>query len=96
MMIQLLLYVNYKDPFLTIHHLLEFFGECFQRPSSSFSTQPSTFSTFSVPDLLRTFGVSSDVTKDIRNLVATFGLEANNINFQPLEWNLIGMVIIKM
>ncbi|KAJ9597283.1 hypothetical protein L9F63_011854 [Diploptera punctata] len=49
-----------------------------------------------IPDILRTFGLSCDVTKDIRNLVATFTLEAHNINFQPLEWNLIGMVFIKM
>lgn len=50
-----------------------------------------------LPDLLRTFGMASrDVSSDVRCLVATFSLGADNIMFKPAEWNLIGIIIMKM
>lgn len=50
-----------------------------------------------LPDLLRTFGLSSrDVSGDVRSLVTTFTLGANNITFKPPEWSLLGLIIIKM
>ncbi|XP_066991582.2 putative RNA polymerase II subunit B1 CTD phosphatase RPAP2 isoform X2 [Anabrus simplex] len=50
-----------------------------------------------LPDLLRTFGLSSrDITTDLRALFCTFTLAAHNITFKPAEWSLLGLVIIKM
>ncbi|XP_069668706.1 putative RNA polymerase II subunit B1 CTD phosphatase RPAP2 [Periplaneta americana] len=50
-----------------------------------------------LPDLLRTFGLTSrDVSGDVRSLVITFALGANNITFRPPEWSLLGLIIIKM
>lgn len=50
-----------------------------------------------LPDLLRTFGLSSrDISGDVRSLVTTFTLGANNITFKPPEWSLLGLIIIKM
>jgi hypothetical protein len=52
---------------------------------------------FSLPDLLRTFGLSSrEISGDVRSLVTTFTLGANNITFKPPEWSLLGLIIIKM
>lgn len=51
----------------------------------------------SLPDLLRTFDLSSrDVSGDVRSLVTTFRLGADNITFKPPEWSLLGLIILKM
>ncbi|XP_046388162.1 RNA polymerase II subunit B1 CTD phosphatase Rpap2 [Ischnura elegans] len=50
-----------------------------------------------LPDLLRTLGMTSmDVSEDVRGLFMTFSLKADNIMFKPAEWNLIGLIILKM
>ncbi|CAH2267675.1 jg15695 [Pararge aegeria aegeria] len=50
-----------------------------------------------LPDLLRSLGLLS-LTKssDIRLLVNTFKLKANNIMFKPIQWTLIAMVFIQL
>jgi hypothetical protein len=51
----------------------------------------------SLPDLLRTFGLTlCDVSGEVRSLVTTFTLGANNITFKPPEWSFLGLIIIKM
>lgn len=50
-----------------------------------------------LPDLLCTFGLTSrDISTDVRNLISTFTLSANNITFKPIEWNLLSLVLVKM
>ncbi|KAG8232142.1 hypothetical protein J437_LFUL012152 [Ladona fulva] len=50
-----------------------------------------------LPDLLRTFGMTSrDISSELRCLVTTFSLGADNIMFKPAEWNLIGLIILRM
>ncbi|KAK7868189.1 hypothetical protein R5R35_003056 [Gryllus longicercus] len=50
-----------------------------------------------LPDLLRTFSMSSqDISSEVRGLVGSFRLSAHNITFSPPEWNLLGLIIIKM
>ncbi|XP_072935349.1 putative RNA polymerase II subunit B1 CTD phosphatase RPAP2 [Epargyreus clarus] len=50
-----------------------------------------------LPDLLRSLGLSTlTVSADIRLLVNTFKLKANNIMFKPIQWTLIAIVFIKL
>ncbi|XP_047114288.1 putative RNA polymerase II subunit B1 CTD phosphatase RPAP2 [Schistocerca piceifrons] len=50
-----------------------------------------------LPDLLSTFGISSrDISDDLRSLVFSFCLSAHNITFKPTEWNLLGLIVLKM
>ncbi|GLH15092.1 RNA polymerase II subunit B1 CTD phosphatase Rpap2 [Gryllus bimaculatus] len=50
-----------------------------------------------LPDLFCTFGMSSqDISSEVRGLVGSFRLSAHNITFSPPEWNLLGLIIIKM
>ncbi|XP_071443914.1 putative RNA polymerase II subunit B1 CTD phosphatase RPAP2 [Hetaerina americana] len=50
-----------------------------------------------LPDLLRTLGMTStDISEDVRGLFTTFSLKADNITFKPAEWNLIGLIVLKM
>ncbi|XP_037300943.1 putative RNA polymerase II subunit B1 CTD phosphatase RPAP2, partial [Manduca sexta] len=50
-----------------------------------------------LPDLLRSLGLLSlSISSDIRLLVNTFMLKANNIMFKPIQWTLIAIIFIKL
>ncbi|KAJ0180890.1 hypothetical protein K1T71_002975 [Dendrolimus kikuchii] len=50
-----------------------------------------------LPDLLRSLGLLSlSVSSEIRLLVNTFRLKANNIMFKPIQWTLITIVFMKL
>lgn len=50
-----------------------------------------------LPDLLRSLGLLTlTISSDIRLLVNTFKLKANNIMFKPIQWTLIAIVFIKL
>ncbi|XP_059056521.1 putative RNA polymerase II subunit B1 CTD phosphatase RPAP2 [Achroia grisella] len=50
-----------------------------------------------LPDLLRSLGMSSlSISSDVRLLVNTFKLKANNIMFKPIQWTLIVIIVIKL
>lgn len=50
-----------------------------------------------LPDLLRSLGLLTlSISSDVRLLVSTLKLRADNIMFKPIQWTLIAMVIIKL
>nr|XP_021188106.2 putative RNA polymerase II subunit B1 CTD phosphatase RPAP2 [Helicoverpa armigera] len=50
-----------------------------------------------LPDILRSLGLLSlSISSDIRLLVNTFKLKANNIMFKPIQWTLIAIIFIKL
>ncbi|XP_053601929.1 putative RNA polymerase II subunit B1 CTD phosphatase RPAP2 [Plodia interpunctella] len=50
-----------------------------------------------LPDLLRSLGLLSlTISSDVRLLVNTFKLKANNIMFKPIQWTLIAIIVIKL
>lgn len=50
-----------------------------------------------LPDLLRSLGLLTlSVSSDVRLIVNTFKLKANNIMFKPIQWTLIAIIIIKL
>ncbi|XP_026764203.2 putative RNA polymerase II subunit B1 CTD phosphatase RPAP2 [Galleria mellonella] len=50
-----------------------------------------------LPDLLQSLGMSSlSISADVRLLVNTFKLKANNIMFKPIQWTLIVIIVIKL
>lgn len=50
-----------------------------------------------LPDVLHSLGLLSlSVSTEIRLLVNTFRLKANNIMFKPIQWTLIAIVFIKL
>ncbi|OWR51001.1 putative RNA polymerase 2 subunit B1 CTD phosphatase RPAP2 like protein [Danaus plexippus plexippus] len=50
-----------------------------------------------LPDLLRSLGLLNlTISSDIRLLVNTFKLKADNIMFKPIQWTLIALVFIKL
>ncbi|XP_075989825.1 putative RNA polymerase II subunit B1 CTD phosphatase RPAP2 [Anticarsia gemmatalis] len=50
-----------------------------------------------LPDLLRSLGLLSlQISADVRLLVNTFKLKANNIMFKPIQWTLIAIIFIKL
>ncbi|XP_047525828.1 putative RNA polymerase II subunit B1 CTD phosphatase RPAP2 [Pieris napi] len=50
-----------------------------------------------LPDLLRSLGLLTlSVSADVRLLVNTFQLKANNIMFKPIQWTLIAIIFIKL
>ncbi|CAB3259292.1 unnamed protein product [Arctia plantaginis] len=50
-----------------------------------------------LPDLLRSLGLLSlQISADVRLLVNTFMLKANNIMFKPIQWTLIAIIFIKL
>ncbi|XP_011555992.3 putative RNA polymerase II subunit B1 CTD phosphatase RPAP2 [Plutella xylostella] len=50
-----------------------------------------------LPDLLRSLGLLTlSISSDVRLLVNTFKLRADNIMFKPIQWTLIAIIIIKM
>ncbi|KAH9640584.1 hypothetical protein HF086_000528 [Spodoptera exigua] len=50
-----------------------------------------------LPDILRSLGLLSlSISSDIRLLVNTFNLKANNIMFKPIQWTLIAIIFIKL
>ncbi|XP_013166865.1 PREDICTED: putative RNA polymerase II subunit B1 CTD phosphatase RPAP2 [Papilio xuthus] len=50
-----------------------------------------------LPDILRSLNLSAlTISSDIRLLVNTFKLKANNITFKPIQWNLIAIIFIKL
>lgn len=50
-----------------------------------------------LPDLLRSLGLLTlMISLDVRLLVNTFKLKANNIMFKPIQWTLIAIVFIKL
>ncbi|KPJ14328.1 RNA polymerase II subunit B1 CTD phosphatase Rpap2 [Papilio machaon] len=50
-----------------------------------------------LPDILRSLSLSAlTISSDIRLLVNTFKLKANNITFKPIQWNLIAIIFIKL
>lgn len=50
-----------------------------------------------LPDLLRSLGLLTlSTSSDVRLMVNTFKLKANNIMFKPIQWTLIAIIIIKM
>jgi hypothetical protein len=52
---------------------------------------------FRLSELFEIFGISTqDVTSEVRSLLETFEFAANNIMLKPNEWNLMGLLIIKM
>lgn len=50
-----------------------------------------------LPDLLRSLGLLTlTFSSDVRHLVSTFKLKANNIMFKPIQWTLIAIIVIKL
>lgn len=50
-----------------------------------------------LPDLMRSLGLLSfSVTSEVKLLVNTFKLSANNIMFKPIQWTLIAIIILKL
>lgn len=50
-----------------------------------------------LPDILLSLGLLSlSISSDIRLLVNTFKLKANNIMFKPIQWMLIAIIFIKL
>ncbi|KAM3957049.1 putative RNA polymerase II subunit B1 CTD phosphatase RPAP2 [Aphomia sociella] len=50
-----------------------------------------------LPDLLQSLGLLSlSINSDVRLLVNTFKLKANNIMFKPIQWTLIAIIVIKL
>ncbi|CAG5035050.1 unnamed protein product [Parnassius apollo] len=50
-----------------------------------------------LPELLRSLNLSTlTISSDVRLLVNTFKLKANNIMFKPIQWTLIAIVFIKL
>ncbi|XP_049887947.1 putative RNA polymerase II subunit B1 CTD phosphatase RPAP2 [Pectinophora gossypiella] len=50
-----------------------------------------------LPDLLRSLGLLTlSISSDVRLMVNTFKLKANNIMFKPIQWTLIAIIIIKL
>ncbi|XP_046973341.1 putative RNA polymerase II subunit B1 CTD phosphatase RPAP2 [Vanessa cardui] len=50
-----------------------------------------------LPDLLKSLGLLTlTISSDIRLLVNTFKLKANNIMFKPIQWTLIAIVFIRL
>ncbi|KAI5631917.1 rtr1/RPAP2 family domain-containing protein [Phthorimaea operculella] len=50
-----------------------------------------------LPDLLRSLGLLQlSISSDVRLIVNTFKLKANNIMFKPIQWTLIAIIIIKL
>ncbi|VVD02599.1 unnamed protein product [Leptidea sinapis] len=50
-----------------------------------------------LPDLLKSLGLLTlTISSDVRLLVNTFKLRANNIMFKPMQWTLIAIVFIKL
>lgn len=50
-----------------------------------------------LPDLLCSLGLLSlQISADVRLLVNTFKLKANNIMFKPIQWTLIAIIFIKL
>ncbi|XP_041973954.1 putative RNA polymerase II subunit B1 CTD phosphatase RPAP2 [Aricia agestis] len=50
-----------------------------------------------LPDLLRSLGLLTlTISSDVRILVNTFKLKANNIMFKPVQWTLIAIIFIKL
>ncbi|KAI8429437.1 hypothetical protein MSG28_000077 [Choristoneura fumiferana] len=50
-----------------------------------------------LPDLMRSLGLLSfSVTADVKLLVNTFKLSANNIMFKPIQWTLIAIIMLKL
>ncbi|XP_028159198.1 putative RNA polymerase II subunit B1 CTD phosphatase RPAP2 [Ostrinia furnacalis] len=50
-----------------------------------------------LPDILKSLGLLSlSISSDVRLLVNTFKLKANNIMFKPIQWNLIAIIVIKL
>lgn len=50
-----------------------------------------------LPDLLRSLGLLTlSISSDVRLIVNTFKLKANNIMFKPIQWTLIAIIIIKL
>ncbi|CAH0405703.1 unnamed protein product [Chilo suppressalis] len=50
-----------------------------------------------LPDILKSLGMLSlSISSDVRLLVNTFKLKANNIMFKPIQWTLIAIIVIKM
>ncbi|RZF34827.1 hypothetical protein LSTR_LSTR011214 [Laodelphax striatellus] len=50
-----------------------------------------------LPDVMKTIGISNLLSKkDVRDLVHTFTLSANNVVFKPIEWQFIAIIIVKL
>ncbi|XP_068628726.1 putative RNA polymerase II subunit B1 CTD phosphatase RPAP2 [Battus philenor] len=50
-----------------------------------------------LPDLLQSLNLSTmTISSDVRLLVNTFKLKANNIMFKSIQWNLIAIIFIKL
>ncbi|XP_063373720.1 putative RNA polymerase II subunit B1 CTD phosphatase RPAP2 [Cydia amplana] len=50
-----------------------------------------------LPDLLRSLGLSTfSVSAELKLLVNTFKLSANNIMFKPIQWTLIAIIVLKL
>lgn len=50
-----------------------------------------------LPDILKSLGLLSlSISSDVRCLVNTFKLKANNIMFKPIQWTLIAIIVIKL
>ncbi|KAL0896149.1 hypothetical protein ABMA27_012099 [Loxostege sticticalis] len=50
-----------------------------------------------LPDILKSLGLLSlSISSDVRLLVNTFKLKANNIMFKPIQWTLIAIIFIKL
>ncbi|CAG9783333.1 unnamed protein product [Diatraea saccharalis] len=50
-----------------------------------------------LPDILKSLGMLSlSISSDVRLLVNTFQLKANNIMFKPIQWTLIAIIVIKL
>ncbi|KOB64773.1 putative RNA polymerase II associated protein 2 [Operophtera brumata] len=50
-----------------------------------------------LPDLLQSLGLLTLTTRsDVRLLVNTFKLKANNIMYKPMQWTLIALIFIKL
>lgn len=50
-----------------------------------------------LPDILKSLGLLSlSISSDVRLLVNTFKLKANNIMFKPIQWTLIAIIVIKL
>ncbi|XP_048005790.1 putative RNA polymerase II subunit B1 CTD phosphatase RPAP2 [Leguminivora glycinivorella] len=50
-----------------------------------------------LPDLLRSLGLSTfSVAAELKILVNTFKLSANNIMFKPIQWTLIAIIVLKL
>lgn len=50
-----------------------------------------------LPDILRSLGLLSlSISSDVRMIINTFKLKANNIMFKPIQWTLIAIIIIKL